>query len=167
MPTVAAPAQPVPVGSPSPLEPERLPDHIDAMYRAAVALCGSRYDAEDLVQETFAQVLKRPRFVGQGHELGYLLRAMRNTYNSRYRTATRRPALAELPEGVLCAAPEPSFGASEIMEAIASAPARYRDAVIAIDILGLSYREAARALRAREATIATRLHRGREHVGRA
>ncbi|MBV9339179.1 MAG: hypothetical protein JO243_25095, partial [Solirubrobacterales bacterium] len=45
------------------LEPDRLPDHIDALYRAACALCGSRHEAEDLVQETFARVLKRPRFV--------------------------------------------------------------------------------------------------------
>jgi Sigma-70, region 4 len=34
--------------------------------------------------------------------------------------------------------------------------------VIAVDIVGLSYREAARALRVREATITTRLHRGRQ-----
>ena len=42
------------------LEPEGLPDHIDQLYRAACALCGSRQDAEDLVQETFANVMKRP-----------------------------------------------------------------------------------------------------------
>ena len=53
------------------------------------------------------------------------------------------------------------------MEAIASAPAAYRDAVIAVDLLGLSYREAARSLRTREATITTRLHRGRQYVARA
>jgi RNA polymerase sigma-70 factor, ECF subfamily len=50
------------------------------------------------------------------------------------------------------------------MEAIASAPPRYRDAVIAVDVLGLSYREAARSLRTQENTIATRVHRGRRHV---
>ncbi len=52
------------------------------------------------------------------------------------------------------------------MEAIATAPAPYRDAVIAVDVLGLTYREAARSLRTREATIASRLHRGRQHVAR-
>jgi RNA polymerase sigma-70 factor (ECF subfamily) len=50
------------------------------------------------------------------------------------------------------------------MEAIASAPVSYRDAVIAIDLLGLSYREAARSLRTREGTITSRLHRGHQHV---
>ena len=53
------------------------------------------------------------------------------------------------------------------MEAIASAPAHYRDAVIAVDLFGLSYGEAARSLRTREATITSRLHRGRQHVARA
>ena len=53
------------------------------------------------------------------------------------------------------------------MEAIASAPPHYRDAVIAVDLLGLSYGEAARSLRTREATITSRLHRGRQHVARA
>jgi RNA polymerase sigma-70 factor (ECF subfamily) len=62
--------------------------------------------------------------------------------------------------------PEPSFHAREIMQAIASAPALYRDAVIAVDVHGLSYTEAASALRTREATITTRLHRGRQHVAR-
>jgi hypothetical protein len=56
--------------SPSVLDPARLPDHIDALYRAACALSGSRHDAEDLVQETLARVLKRPRFVRRDHELG-------------------------------------------------------------------------------------------------
>ena len=167
-----APAPPHPLGdpdaqlSPSVLNPARLPDHIDALYRAACALSGSRHDAEDLVQETFARVLKRPRFVRRDHELGYLLRALRNTYASRYRTAARRPVTVPLQGDEAQSTPEPSFRAEEIMQAIASAPARYRDAVIAVDVLGMSYKEASRALRTREATITTRLHRGRRHVAR-
>ena len=43
------------------LDPQSLSKHIDRLYRAAWALCGSREDAEDLVQETFARVLSRPR----------------------------------------------------------------------------------------------------------
>jgi RNA polymerase sigma-70 factor (ECF subfamily) len=147
------------------LEPAGLPDHIDALYRAACALCGSRYDAEDLVQETFARVLKHPRFVRRDHEVGYLLRALRNTHYNQHRAASRRPATVPLIEDVAPASSEPSFAASELMQAVASAPPVYRDAVIAVDIMGMSYREAARTLRAREATITTRLHRGRQHVG--
>ena len=149
------------------LEPTVLPDHIDALYRAACAICGSRHDAEDLVQETFLRVLKRPRFVRRDHELGYLLRALRNTYYSWHRAAARRPATVSLAGDQHDATLEPGFSAPEITRAIASAPAPFRDAVIAVDVVGLSYKEAARALRTREATITSRLHRGRQHVARA
>lgn len=50
------------------------------------------------------------------------------------------------------------------MEAVASVPAVYRDTVIAVDILGMSYKDGAQALGTREPTITTRLHRGRQHV---
>src|SRR6201994_1775462 len=72
------------------LDPTSLGQHLDALYRAAWAMCGSREDAEDLVQETFARVLARPRVV-HGDERGYLLRALRNTFYSKLRTESRRP----------------------------------------------------------------------------
>ncbi|MBV8219108.1 MAG: RNA polymerase sigma factor [Solirubrobacterales bacterium] len=151
------------------LEPERLGQYFDPLFRAAWALCGSRHDAEDLVQDTFLNVLKRPRVVRGGNEIGYLMRALRNTYASRYRSAARRPAQRQLFEDDDPEAPFEADGitARELMEAVASAPPAYRDAVIAVDLVGLSYREAARALRTRESTITTRLHRGRQHIARA
>jgi RNA polymerase sigma-70 factor, ECF subfamily len=148
------------------LDPEALSDYIDPLYRAACALCGSRHEAEDLVQETFTNVLKRPRLIRDNNEIGYLLQALRHTYASRWRAAARRPATRQLFEADAPAVSDTHINAREIMEAIATAPAPYRDAVIAVDVLGLSYREAARSLRAREATITTRLHRGRQHVAR-
>jgi len=149
------------------LEPDSLSRHIDQLFRAAWALCGSRDDAEDLVQETFVNVLKRPRWLRNRDEIGYLLRALRNTYNSRYRSAAQRPRERQLLETDLLERPDSEINAREIMEAIAGAPAQYRDAVIAVDLMGLSYREAARSLRTRESTITTRLHRGRQYVARA
>jgi RNA polymerase sigma-70 factor (ECF subfamily) len=152
------------------LDPERLWTHIDSLYRAAWALCGTKHEAEDLVQETFVNVLKRPRLLRDDNELGYLLRALRNTYATRYRSRAHRPVEQRLFEDdgltIDVSADEGAYSSREIMEAIASAPPHYRDAVIAVDLLGLSYREAARSLGAREATITTRLHRGRQHVAR-
>jgi RNA polymerase sigma-70 factor, ECF subfamily len=154
-------------GRPHRLEPDSLSRHIDQLFRAAWALCGSRDDAEDLVQETFLNVLKRPRFLRNRDEIGYLLRALRNTYNSRYRTAAQRPRERQLLETDLLERHDSEISGREIMEAIADAPPHYRDAVIAVDLMGLSYREAARSLRTRESTITTRLHRGRQYVARA
>jgi RNA polymerase sigma-70 factor, ECF subfamily len=151
---------------PRALDPDRLSGYTDPLYRAAWALCGSRHEAEDLVQDTFAQVLQRPRWIRSNNEIGYLMRALRNTYASRYRAASARAVTCELFEDDAVTDDDGRFSAREIMEAIASAPPRYRDAVIAVDLLGLSYREAAKSLRTREATITTRLHRGRQHAAR-
>jgi RNA polymerase sigma-70 factor (ECF subfamily) len=155
-----------PAGRARVLDADRLPDHIDRLYRAAWALCGSRHDAEDLVQETFASVLKRPRLLRDGNEIGYLLRTLKNVYVSGRRAAARRPSVRELFDEDGAPSGEEGATAHEVMQAIASAPPPYRDAVIAVDLLGLSYREAARSLRTREATVTTRLYRGRRHVAR-
>src|SRR3954449_8974226 len=58
------------------LDPARLGDHLDRLYRAAWALCGSREDAEDLVQETYARLLARPRLLRKEDDLRYLLPAL-------------------------------------------------------------------------------------------
>ena len=103
------------------LDPNSLTRHIDQLFRAAWALCGSRDDAEDLVQETFVNVLKRPRLLRNRDEIGYLLRALRNTYNSRYRSAATRPRERQLMETDLLDRPDSGVNAREIMEAIAGA----------------------------------------------
>ena len=155
------------------LDPEALGDHIDRLYRAAWSLCGSREEAEDLVQETFARVLRKPRMLHSEDDLGYLLRVLRNTFYSQRRTASRRPQTAPLPEDLDIVAdpsasqPEARIEAAELYAAISQLPDDFRDALVAIDVAGLSYREAARALRVREATITTRLHRARQRVARA
>lgn len=150
------------------LDPARLGDHVDSMYRAAWALCGSREDAEDLVQDTFARVLARPRIV-RGDERGYLLQALRNTFYTRLRTQSRRPQTTAMPEGFEAVDPSPRLPdrvaeTSEVLEAIAQLPEDFRLTIVAIDIVGLSYGEAARALDTREATITTRLYRARRRI---
>jgi RNA polymerase sigma-70 factor, ECF subfamily len=142
--------------------------HIDPMYRAAWALTGSREDAEDLVQDTFAQVLSRPRMI-RDDERGYLLQALRNTFYTRIRTASRRPQTTAMPEDATPAdprapAPQRAAEVNEILEAISELPEDFRLTIAAIDILGLSYREAADALDVAEATITTRLYRARRRI---
>jgi len=155
------------------LDPESLGDHIDRLYRAAWGLCGSREEAEDLVQETFLRVLRKPRLLRSEDDIGYLLRVLRNTFFSARRTAARRPQTAPLPEednlmedASGFAAPERAVETAELYAAIAELPDDFKDALVAIDVVGMSYREAARALRVREATITTRLHRARARIAK-
>jgi RNA polymerase sigma-70 factor (ECF subfamily) len=156
------------------LDPERLGDHVDRLFRAAWAMTGSREDAEDLVQDTFARVLARPRFLRGDDDIGYLLRVLRNTHVSRLRAAGRRPVGVPFPEehpepeDVREAwRPETSIEVDLLFSVIAELGEPFRDALVAIDVAGLSYGEAGRALGVREATITTRLHRARKQVAEA
>jgi RNA polymerase sigma-70 factor, ECF subfamily len=154
------------------LDPQSLTKHVDRLYRAAWALSGSREDAEDLVQETFARVLSRPRVLRGDDELHYLMRVLRNTFLTGLRTASRRPLTAAALEDVIAADPKPTsrperaFEVKEVYATIAELPEDFRLALVAVDVLGLSYREAANALRVREATLTTRLFRARKQVAR-
>jgi len=152
------------------LDRTSLSDHLDRLYRAAWALCGSREEAEDLVQETFARVMARPRLLRNDDDLGYLLRSLRNTFLTGLRAAERRPATEpldlrlELLEDNGARKPESGAEAHEVYAAIAVLPPKCRDALVAVDVIGLSYREAARSLRVRPETITSRLYRARRLV---
>lgn len=155
------------------LDPQSLTQHVDRLYRAAWALCGRREDAEDLVQETFVRVLARPRIVRGEDDLYYLMRALRNTFYTTRRTASRRPVTGAALEDVVAVDPRPmgrpeqAIEVQELYATVARLPEDFRLALVAVDVLGLSYREAARALKVREATITTRLFRARGQVARA
>jgi RNA polymerase sigma-70 factor (ECF subfamily) len=152
------------------LDPARLGDHLDRLYRAAWALCGSREEAEDLVQETYARVLSRPRLLRHEDDLGYLLSALRNTFLNQKRTESRRLRPGPLPDQLDLVAdprsrdPQAALEADELYAAIAALPGDFRDVLVAVDITGLSYKEAAHVLRIREGTVMSRLYRARQQV---
>ena len=134
-------------------------------------MCGCKEDAEDLVQDTYAKVLARPRFLRGDDDLGYLLQVLRNTHVSRLRAAGRRPVgvpfAEEAPEpedGRIAWRPDEALDVDLVFTLISGLPEAFRDALVAIDVCGLSYAEAGRALGVREATITTRLHRARRQV---
>jgi len=162
----------VPSGSSRRLEPDRLGDHVDRLYRAAWAMCGSRADAEDLVQETFARVLAQPRRVRAESDLGYLLAALRNTFLSSRRTASRRIVAIDPPPGFEAVdrsgarRPDEALEVRELFAVIAGLADGFRDALVAVDVVGLSYAEAATLLGVKEATITSRVHRARTAVAR-
>jgi RNA polymerase sigma-70 factor, ECF subfamily len=152
------------------LDQDRLGDHLDRLYRAAWALCGSRETAEDLVQDTFARVLSRPRFLRSEDDLGYLLRVLRNIFLDRRRKLVRQPEPQPLDPNLDRFVERGSRQPEKVAEdrlvygAVAALSPEFRDAVVAVDVLGLSYGEAAKALRVREGTVTSRLFRGRQQV---
>lgn len=155
--------------SPRRLDRDRVVELLPNLYRAARSWTGSREEAEDLVQETYARVLARPRLI-RGDELGYMLRALRNTLVSQRRARDRRPQPAPLADEVAggASSDDPAEAAElrEVHAAIRELPEEFREALVAVDVAGLSYGEAAHALRVPEGTLTSRLFRARDRVAR-
>src|SRR5215217_4178909 len=152
------------------LDAARAGDHLDRLYRAARGLTGSPHEAEDLVQETYARVLSRPRLVDREKELGYLMTALRHTLiDRRRRRRLQAVSLEELPAEPAARTqrgqPETALAAREIYAAIADLPQPYREVIAAVDLAGLSYREAALLLGVPVGTVMSRLSRARTRVG--
>jgi RNA polymerase sigma-70 factor, ECF subfamily len=146
--------------------------HVDRLFRAAYALTGSRHDAEDLVQETFARVLARPRLVRRQDDPRYLMRALRNTWIDLERARGARPVTSgrDALEWIVDRRGDPSTVALDVRvayDAMRDLSPKLREAIAAVDVLGLTYGEAARALGIREGTLQSRLHRARDRVAAA
>ena len=125
--------------APRPLDPERLASHMERLTRVARHLTGRHGDAEDLVQDTFERVLRRPRTV-TGSEAAYLVQAVRNTHLSRLRAAASRVRTTALPEDFepvdIGAEDRPMSArrAREVLDAVAALPKGFREAVVLVDV---------------------------------
>ena len=123
------------------------------------------------MQDTFERVLRRPRFLRRDEDLVYLLRVLRNTWISSHR-AKRQVATSPAGEEIeaIEAPNDPiaeSIEGAAVYAALQELTQPLREALVAVDVLGLSYREAAHALGTREGTIMSRLHRGRHQIAAA
>ena len=151
------------------LDPARLGDHIDPLYRAACTLAGSRQGADDLVQDTYARVLSKPRRLENDDDIGYLVRTMRNLFLDQCRQAARRATDATDPDDLVrlagtASGPAEAVEQRELMAVIAALPDDFRDALVAVDVVGLSYEETADLVGAPEGTVMSRLYRARRRV---
>jgi RNA polymerase sigma-70 factor (ECF subfamily) len=150
------------------LDPARLPMHLPRLTRIATGLCGSREAGEDLVQDTLERVLRSPRRVSSD-DFPYLARALRNTHVDRIRATSRRVKTTTIDETLEAVLPAPDhitaeLQARDVLAAVRALPDPYRHVVLAVDVAGYSYADAAQALDIPVGTVMSRLYRGRRLV---
>src|SRR5262245_48444214 len=148
------------------LDPQSAAAHLPRLRRCARSLCGSSQLAEDLTQETYVRVLARPRRVHEDSEFPYLARTLRNVFLDHWRSEQRKPPVGLLDQELPSAHGDPQLAAytGDVVEAVAALPEEFRDVVIAIDVAGLSYKEASGTLRIPIGTVMSRLHRARTRL---
>jgi len=143
-------------------------ERLHALYADGVArfFClntGSRYEAEDLVQEFFAKLARNAaRCADPAKERGWIFTAARNLAIDWHRKKTDRPAKfspAGIPPGPSCNAADPdaAYLGSEILAALSTLPASQREAASLRLWEGLSLREIATIQEVSLQTVASRL----------
>jgi len=150
------------------LNSARLGLRLQCMTRSATRLCGTREAGDDLVQDTLECVLRSSRRVA-GDEFHYLVRALRNKQVDHVRSRARRARTTTMTEALetVLAAPERTSVALEaraVLAAVADLPDAYRHVVLAVDVAGCSYAEAAEELGLPIGTVMSRLYRARRRV---
>jgi RNA polymerase sigma-70 factor, ECF subfamily len=154
----------------------------DQVYRVARRLVGSREEAEDLVQETYARAFRSWRSYTPGTNMrAWLFRILTNLNIDRGRREQRTPDTQPMEEGdyYLYNRLEETGGGNDearvverlsqdsIVDALSSVPHNYRDVVVLVDIGDFSYQDAAQILDIPIGTVMSRLHRGRRVLKKA
>jgi RNA polymerase sigma-70 factor (ECF subfamily) len=150
----------------------------DQVYRVARRLVGSREEAEDLVQETYARAFRSWRSFTPGTNMrAWLFRILTNLNVDRGRRAQRTPATQALEETDYYLANKVASAAGEealeqdlvverlsqdsVVQALSELPPQFRDVVVLVDIGEFTYQDAAQILDVPIGTVMSRLHRGR------
>jgi RNA polymerase sigma-70 factor (ECF subfamily) len=148
------------------LDPDAAVAHLPRLYGLARRLSGSADLAEELTQETYLRVLARPRRLRNADDYPYLARTLRNVVNDHWRAERRRTRLVHDPPPAP-RDPEEFALTSQVHGAVAELPEGLRQVVVAVDVAGMTYAQAADRLRIPAGTVMSRLHRGRRRLAAA
>jgi RNA polymerase sigma-70 factor (ECF subfamily) len=148
-------------------------------------MCGSADEAEDLVQDTLLQGLRKwHQFQGRSDPATWLYTIAGRLCQRRHRRRAGEPSRLESLSALLPSVADPVVSLpapgddpldaqvrkeaeQAVAEALAHLPPRFRLPLVLADIAELSTREVARILGLKEATVKTRIHRARLRVRQA
>ena len=150
----------------------------DQVYRVERRMVGTREEAEELVQDTYARAFRGWKSFTPGTNMrAWLLRILTNLNTDRGRKVQRTPDLQPLEESDYYLANKMAAVEGEqaldqervverlsqggVVDALAALPHDFRDVVVLVDLGEFSYAEAAQILDVPIGTVMSRLHRGR------
>jgi len=162
-------------------------EYMPALYSAALRMTRNPADAEDLVQETYLKAYRAFGGFTEGTNLkAWLYRILTNTFINSYRSAKRRPEIADVEDVedlYLYRRLAPTGGADpgrsaedlalerftddDVKAALESLPDAFRIAVLLADVEGFSYKEIADITDVPIGTVMSRIHRGRRALQKA
>jgi len=154
----------------------------EQVYRVARHLAGSREEADDLVQETYARAFRSWRSFQPGTNMrAWLLRILTNLNIDRGRRQQRAPQMQPLEANdyyLYDRLSEDGDGVTDeervverlsqddIVTALSAVPHDFRDVLVLVDLGDFSYADAAQILDIPVGTVMSRLHRGRRILKR-
>lgn len=150
---------------------ERILEHIDHLYNAALTMTHNRQDAEDLVQET---TLKSYRFFHRfkpgTNFKAWIFTILRNTYINYYRKKAKEPLRVEFDDAEnfislkeLSGFQEEVFSES-VKTSIDSLSEELRITLILFYVEGFSYKEISKILNVPSGTVMSRLYTARQFL---
>ena len=153
-------------------------EHIDGLFAYAMALTGNRYEAEDLVQETYLRAIQAMgRLREDGNAKAWLYTILRNIRLNQVRQQRIRPKLLELDAEetaaslVIETAKDPhalylsKVEKQQVREAIQQLSEEFREIILLREFAELSYQEIGTLLGCAQGTVMSRLARARHKLG--
>ncbi len=135
----------------------------DMIYRIAYARTINRYDAEDIMENTFLKYIKcKKKFRDEEHRKAWLIKVTVNSCNSFFTSGwSRHRADLDDAKDVSCS---PEFEKSEVYYAVEQLPEKYRVVIHLFYYEDMSIENITKILGTKESTVKSQLHRAREKL---
>ena len=135
------------------------------LYRFALSFVGSKYEAEDIVQDVFVKLISRPFVIRQGTEKSYLLKVTANRCKDylkspRYKTHVDIDDYAD----VIGCSEEYTSDDNSLFNALNQIDEKTRMPIYLHYYEGYSYKEISAILKISESAVAMRISRGKEEL---
>jgi RNA polymerase sigma-70 factor (ECF subfamily) len=135
--------------------------HENRIFRTAVAIMGSKADAEDIMQDVFLKAIEKKslKFESAEHESAWLAKVTVNQCRSLLRSAWRKKR-----EPLLDTYPAKDEEQQNLIETINLLPPKYRIAICLFYYEGYSAKEIAAMINQKESSVRSILTRARKKL---